>query len=123
MVPILLLSAGLTLSRIDWSVAKIRVLVGLVVVTLGVASLLHPISSLFSPADALVRAESGMGGGYIGYTVFAGLAQFASPIGAWFLLMLLLVAGVLVLFNTSLDVLYEKSSTATVKSAGAIKKA
>src|SRR5690606_26100523 len=50
MVPVVFLSAGLTLSRIDWSIAKVRVLVGLVIITFGLAAILHPISGLYSAA-------------------------------------------------------------------------
>lgn len=120
LVPIILLSAGLTLTKINWRIAKINVLVGLVMITIGLASLLHPISSLFSPLDAIARAEAGMGGGYIGYTIFAGLAQFVTSGGAWFLLLLWLTGGFIVLLNTSLSTVYDASSNAASASKGAL---
>ena len=120
MVPLVLLSIGLTLTKINWRIAKVNVSVGLVMVTLGLASLLHPVSSLFSPMDAVARAEVGMGGGYLGYTIFAGLAQFVTSGGAWFLLLLWLIAGFLVMLNTSLSTVYDASSTAATASKGAL---
>lgn len=120
MVPVILLSLGLTLSRIQWSIAKPNVLLGLILFIIGLAAILHPISSLFVETSALARAQMGVGGGVVGYTLFAGLAEFVTPLGAWFLLLLWLTGACLVIFNTSLSTIFEKSSGAATASKGAL---
>lgn len=102
LVPVAFISLGLTLSRISWNIAKVNIFLGLIVILFALASLLHPVSSLFSNQTPLQRAEMGMGGGYTGYTIFAGLSEFVTPLGAWFLLVLVFLAGWLILLNTTL---------------------
>lgn len=122
MIPVLLLSLGLFLSYVNWSIAKPNVLLGLTIISTGLAAILHPISSLFSPFPALQRAELGIGGGTIGYTIFDGLAQFVNPFGAWFLLLLWIIAGFLVLLNTSLSFFFEASESAAKAGKDALTK-
>src|SRR5690554_2773324 len=63
LVPAVLLSAGLTFSRIRWGIAKLNVLIGLLIILVALAALLHPVSRLFSPLESLERAQNGIGGG------------------------------------------------------------
>jgi S-DNA-T family DNA segregation ATPase FtsK/SpoIIIE len=112
LVPIVLLSAGLTFSRIRWGIAKLNVLLGLIIILIVLASLLHPISHLFSNLDSLSRAQQGIGGGVVGYTLFSSLSQFVTPLGAWFILLLIFLAGWLIMLNTSIATLFNSSTEA-----------
>lgn len=120
LVPILLISLGLALTRVGWSIAKVNIFLGLAILLIAVASLLHPISNLFSPQDALGRAQAGIGGGYIGYTIFAGLSEFVTPLGAWFLLLLVFTAGWIIMLNTNLAGILHASSDVAANGKKAI---
>lgn len=110
LVPVLCISLGLTLSRINWKIAGLNIFFGLLVITVSLTALLHPISHLFSDLTALQRAEQGIGGGYLGYTIFSGMAEFVTPLGAWFILVLVFMGGWLILLNTTLANFLDASS-------------
>ncbi len=122
MVPVILLALALLLSHVGWGLGKPNVLLGLTIITVGLAALLHPISSMFSPFSALQRAELGIGGGAVGYVIFDGVSRFVTPFGAWFLLMLWIIAGFLVLLNTSLSFFFQASESAARASKKALAK-
>ena len=128
LVPAVILAFGFMLSKIRWEIAKPNVFLGLLIIIISLAALLHPISSLFSGQTSLARAQAGLGGGYIGYTIFDGLAKFVTPVGAWFLMLLVFVGGWLVLLNTTISNLVDASSSAAengkkaVSGLGALKR-
>lgn len=123
MVPVLCLSLGLFLSQVGWSMGRPNVFVGLTIIATGLAAVLHPVSSLFSPGfSALQRAELGIGGGAVGFALFDGLSQFVTPFGAWFLLLLFIIAGFLIMLNTSLSFLFQASESAAKASKNALAK-
>ena len=120
LVPVVLLSAGLMLSRIRWEIAQARVFVGVSLMTVAVASLLHPISHLFSTLTPLERSEAGIGGGAIGYAIFYSLSAYVSGLGAFFLLGLAFIGSILILLNTSLSSIFSASSGAVSGSKNAL---
>jgi S-DNA-T family DNA segregation ATPase FtsK/SpoIIIE len=120
LVPVLFVSLGLSLSRLRWEIAKTNIPLGITVILISLASLLHPISGLFSTVSSLSRAQMGIGGGQVGYVIFDGLAQLVTPIGSWFLLALVFTAGWLILLNTTLANFFEASSSAASNSKKAI---
>jgi S-DNA-T family DNA segregation ATPase FtsK/SpoIIIE len=120
MVPIVLLSLAFTLIKMPKAIAQPNILLGLLVILLSLASLLHPVSALFSDLTALQRAEIGMGGGYFGYTVFAGMAEFVTPLGAWFILVIIFLAGWLIMLNTPLSAVLSTSTEVAANGKKAI---
>jgi S-DNA-T family DNA segregation ATPase FtsK/SpoIIIE len=120
MVPVVLVSLGLMLTRIKWAAARPHVFIGLLLTTVMLAAILHPISHMFSAADALSRAQAGIGGGVIGYTLFDGLSQYVTTFGAWFLLLLGFMAGLLITLNTSLATLFSASAEVATNSKQAV---
>ena len=90
--PLVLITAGFSLTRIKWDIAKGNVFLG--------------ITLLWMAFISLTRA------GELGDAVFEGLSSLVSTVGAVMLLITVGVVGVVVLFNTSLD--------AVVSSLGAL---
>lgn len=120
LVPVVLLFLGFTLSQLRWKIASPNISIGLIIILIALAALLHPVSSLFSDADSLQRAQAGIGGGVIGYTIFAGLSEFVTPLGAWFIMTLVFLAGWLILLNTTISSFLDTSTEVAAKSKGAL---
>lgn len=100
-VPGLLLGVGYALLAPGRMFRAVQ-LSGLGIVSLGLAGLLH---SVLPPAAWWQAVEAGRGGGYLGYISLFPLSQVFGFWGAIVLLCALTVAGILVMFQTSLDVL------------------
>jgi len=83
LAPIVLISIGLLLLKLKYSLTRPNVTIGLILTSI----------SLISITKA----------GRIGADVFGNIASFISNIGAFFLLLLFTIAGLMILFNTSLD--------------------
>lgn len=87
--PIIFLLVGLTLTKARWKIAQTNVLLGFLLVVLSVIS--------FIGAAKFEKA------GLIGQIVWTELSSFVSPLGSLALLLLVLLVGLVVLFDTSLQ--------------------
>lgn len=96
--PLVFAVTGLVLQRVKWSVAQTNVLLG--ILTIMVA--LDGLTGLIVPDKA----------GDLGNTLWTQLAAFLTQVGAFFLLLCVLMIGVVVLFNTSLTQIFSLLSTA-----------
>ena len=83
LTPIVLISIGLLLLKLKYSLTRPNVTMGLILTSISLIS--------------LTKA------GRIGADVFGNISSFISSIGAFFLLLLFTIAGLMILFNTSLD--------------------
>lgn len=90
--PIVFLLSGLVLTKAKWRVAQSNVLLGFLLLILSASSLV-----------AAVKLEKG---GLIGQTLWLQLSSFVTPLGAVALLMIVLLVGLVVLFNTSLQQIF-----------------
>jgi len=86
--PAIFLLSGLVLTKARWRLAQTNVLLGFILVVLALTSL----TASLKPAQA----------GSIGQLLWKELSSFVTPFGAIALLVLLLLVGLVVLFNTSL---------------------
>ncbi|MCA9397810.1 DNA translocase FtsK 4TM domain-containing protein, partial [candidate division WWE3 bacterium] len=103
-LPLLFLSAGLSLTSIRWEIASSRIFWGLFVITLGLTTLFHLISNNH---NIYKEAFEGSGGGIIGYHLGGTLINVFSVFGAFLVAMALLVIGLVIIFNTTLEELGE----------------
>ncbi len=78
---------------------------GLLLMVIGITGLFH---STLPVADRLIAAHKGSGGGYLGWASLTPLARFLGFWGAIVFLLALVLAGILLLFETSLQSLYER---------------
>ena len=83
LAPVILISIGLLLLKLKFSLTRPNVTMGLILTSISIIS--------------LTKA------GRIGADVFVNISSFISTIGAFFLLLLFTIAGLMILFNTSLD--------------------
>ena len=83
LLPIILISIGLLLLKLKFSLTRPNVTIGLIITSIAIIG--------------LTKA------GRIGVDIFSNIASFISGIGAFFLLLLFTIAGLMILFNTSLD--------------------
>ncbi len=87
-----------------------RVVAGLTMLLLGLASLLH----VFTPASsAYTLAEKGMGGGMVGYSISSMLTGAISIYGAVIVLFIVLFIAVFLLFDMSFEQIAEFFSKVT----------
>lgn len=86
--PVLFALSGLVLSRFKFKFAQINVLLGFLLIVLAVSGM--------SGSTSLEKA------GIIGRTLWEQLALFVTPIGAFLILVLVFLVGLVVLFNASL---------------------
>ncbi len=118
MVPPLFFFAGLSLTKIRWDIAQARIFWGLLVLTLGFITLFHLISN---GNNSLELAKTGVGGGMIGYYLGGLLVNLFSVFGAFVMALALLMIGLIIIFNTSLEELGALGGRAVVPVIGAIK--
>lgn len=100
LVPLVLFFAGLSLTKLTWRIARPRIFWGLLVLEGGFVVLFHV---LFNAKNSASIATSGQGGGLIGILLGGSLVKLFSVFGGFLVAIALLVVGVLVLFNTSLE--------------------
>jgi len=102
--PVLLVLVGLVLLRrkIKLYVATI---IGLAIIYISLLGLFHV---FFSVENLYTIAQSGQGGGLVGYFIAMTLIKFTGLIVAIVLLLALLVAGVLITYNSSIIPLFDK---------------
>lgn len=91
--PLIFASTGLVLQRVKWPFAQMNVLLGLITMTISLASLS---SALSAPL-----------GGSLGRLIWEELQSFITTIGAVILLVGMMLVGVVVLLNTSLSQLFK----------------
>lgn len=77
---------------------------GLFLMVIGITGLFH---SIIPITDRLVSAHQGSGGGYLGWASLTPLVKLLGFWGAVVFLLALVLAGILLLFETSLQSLYE----------------
>jgi len=106
--PILLIVAFMTFESYKAKFANSRILFGLIGFCISLAGLFH----IFYSDTALQVAQNGYGGGFVGYQLSQLLRNTISVYGGFLLLAAALLISVLVLLNTSLDVIFQKSSVA-----------
>ncbi|MBI2019828.1 DNA translocase FtsK [Candidatus Daviesbacteria bacterium] len=92
MAPVIFLLIGLVLSRARWRFAQTNVLLGLILIILSILGL----TASFNENQA----------GAIGLNLWIQLSSFVSGIGAFALLVLVFLVGLVVLFNTSLSQIF-----------------
>ncbi|MCA9389849.1 DNA translocase FtsK 4TM domain-containing protein [candidate division WWE3 bacterium] len=107
LVPFVLFFAGLSMTKIRWEIAQSRIFWGLLIETLGLSSLFHLI---FNSKNSIELAKEGAGGGLIGYYFGGTMIDLFSVFGALLMAMGLLVIGLVIIFNTSLEELGEISA-------------
>ncbi len=100
LVPLVLFFAGLSLTKLTWRIARPRIFWGLLVLEGGFVVLFHV---LFNAKNSVSIATSGQGGGLIGMLLGGSLVKLFSVFGGFLVAIALLVVGMLVLFNTSLE--------------------
>lgn len=91
--PIIFILSGLSLTRSRWKFAQTNVLLGFILVVLALGGL-----------TASLRYEKA---GSVGQILWRELSSFVTPLGAATLLLLLLLVGLVVLFNTSLGRIFK----------------
>lgn len=91
--PILFLLSGLVLTRTKWKFAQMNVLLGFILIVLSLTSL-----------SAAVRPEKA---GVLGSTIWTESSAFVTPLGSFALLLLAFLVGLVVLFNTSLQQIFQ----------------
>ncbi len=91
--PVIFFLSGLVLTRSKWKFAQTNVLLGFILVVLSLAGLI----SSFKEEKA----------GAIGQILWSELSSFVTPLGAGALFVLLFLVGLVVLFNTSLDQIFQ----------------
>lgn len=99
-VPFLLISAGLSLTAIKWEIAQSRIFWGITLVTVGFLTIFH---LLINSEESLSLAQTGAGGGVIGFYIGRFLVSIFSIFGAFVLAIGSIVIGLLILFNTTLE--------------------
>jgi S-DNA-T family DNA segregation ATPase FtsK/SpoIIIE len=104
--PIFLVLALMSFESYKVRFANPRILFGLIGVCISVAGLFH----LFYGDNALEMAQSGYGGGFLGYQLDQLLRNTVSVYGGFLLLVAALIISALVLLNTSIDALFQKSA-------------
>lgn len=100
LLPFLFFFAGLSLTKNSLEIAQSRIFWGLLVVTLGASSLFHLI---FNSKNSLSLAKTGAGGGMVGYYLGGTMIDLFSVFGALLMAIGLLVIGLVIIFNTSLE--------------------
>lgn len=100
LLPIVLVFIGAALLAGRHSVLQGATYLGLTLLVLSVAGLLH---LFFDPVSSLAEASSGHGGGYLGYGVAWPLTKIMGRPASFILLLAILLIGLLVSFNTSLQ--------------------
>lgn len=90
--PVIFLLSGLVLTKAKWKVAQMNVLLGFILIILSVASL-----------TAAIRFDKA---GSIGQILWTQLASFVTPLGASALFLVVLLVGLVVLLNTSLQQIF-----------------
>ncbi len=103
---ILIVLAFMSFESYKTRFANPRILFGLIGVCISLAGLFHIIYG----DNALEMAQGGYGGGFIGYQLSQLLRNTVSVYGGFLLLLAALIISVLVLLNTSLDAIFQKSS-------------
>lgn len=105
-VPFILGLAGLIMLRtVYWPFVNLRVLVGLIFATVCLSGFFH----FFVEAEsAREQALLGQGGGLLGFFIAKTLRETVSGVGAFFVLIVGVVIGVLVTINTSLSTVFDK---------------
>ncbi|TSC87595.1 MAG: DNA segregation ATPase FtsK/SpoIIIE, S-DNA-T family [Microgenomates group bacterium Gr01-1014_7] len=93
LAPIIFVLSGLSLTRSRWKFAQTNVLLGFILVVLSLGGL-----------TAALRYEKA---GSLGQILWRELSSFVTPLGAAALLLLLLLVGLVVLFNTSLGQIFK----------------
>ncbi|MFZ5391029.1 MAG: DNA translocase FtsK 4TM domain-containing protein, partial [Patescibacteria group bacterium] len=97
LIPIILLMTGYALMQPGWHL-RLRQAVGLLLVLSGLGGLIH---SSLENIDWWQAVKQGLGGGYLGFIWLWILTPVLGEWGAVVLLLAILLAGILVLFNTS----------------------
>lgn len=118
MLPLVCMSAGLSLTTIRWDIAQPRILWGLSIITIGLLSVFHLI---FNSKNSLIAAQAGEGGGMLGYYLAGTMIDVLSVFGALLVAMALLVVGFVILFNTTLEELSELSAKVFVPTGRGVK--
>lgn len=91
--PIIFILSGLVITRAKWRLAQTNVLLGSLLLILSLASLTASVSSNLA--------------GSIGLTLWGQLASFITALGAFAVLLLVFLVGLVVLFNTSLGQIFK----------------
>ncbi len=95
--PVVFAVTGLVLQRMKWAIAQTNVLLGLLTVMVS----LDGLTGLAAPDAA----------GELGTILWSQLAAFLTEVGAFFLLLCVLMIGIVVLFNTSLTQVFSMINT------------
>jgi len=104
---IFLITASLFVDFIKSKLKEPRLMLGCLMITWALAGFFH----LFIPLDDMEKmANAGNGGGYVGFKTAELLVNSISVYGAFVLLLVLFVVGVIVLFDISLDQILEFTS-------------
>ncbi len=90
--PIIFLLSGLVLTKVRWKIAQMNVLLGVILVVLSISGVIGSVK--FEKAGA------------IGQLLWRELSSFVTPFGAIALLIILLLVGLVVLFNTTLSQIF-----------------
>lgn len=96
--PIAFFVSGLVLQKLKWAIAQVNVLLGLLTVMVSLSSLTAPASELQA--------------GSLGTLVWSQLSILLTGLGAFLLLSVMLLVGLVVLFNTSLTRILELANQA-----------
>lgn len=104
LLPVTLFFSGMALTHIRWRIAQARIFWGLAIFNLGLILFFHVI---LNGDNSSVIAQEGGGGGIIGLVIAGKLVAIFSVFGAFLVAVAVLLVGVLVLFNTSLEELGE----------------
>ncbi|MBU1970352.1 DNA translocase FtsK 4TM domain-containing protein, partial [Patescibacteria group bacterium] len=100
LVPLFLLWGGLLLVGFRWRFLQARIVIGLAAVSIAITALLHV---FYSGKEAQKIAMAGRGGGLIGYRLARGLSGAISVYGAFFVFAFMLLAGILLLSDVSIE--------------------
>ena len=100
-VPFVLFALGLILLGRTFRFVRANNFLGLVLLLVSFSSLAHLL--FFRGANAADSALLGQGGGLLGFNVSQALTRIFTFIGAFFVLLALLIISLLILFNTSLE--------------------
>ncbi|HAI63213.1 MAG: cell division FtsK/SpoIIIE [candidate division WWE3 bacterium GW2011_GWD2_42_11] len=97
---LLVISGSLFIQRLKVKLKEPRIVTGLVLALLSLSGLFHV---FIKKNDALEAAESGLGGGMVGYKISSFLASGVSIYGAAVLLILAVLISAILIFDVSLD--------------------
>lgn len=92
-MPVIFLLSGLVLQRTKWFFAQTNVLLGVVLITLSLASATAPFGSSYA--------------GILGSLIWEQLTSFITSIGALVIILVIFLVGVIVTFNTSLEQIFD----------------